>query len=375
VRGPAGQVNGCGRPEGMTDIAIIYHDDFKHYDLGADHPLRGPVCMDGELAFAPVLNHPAVQQKANLRFLTPLEATEADVLAVHTYEYLNFVKGLDETGGLITLDTPMLPGMYRLAKLFAGADMLGAKAVLDGEVSKSFVFGIMGHHVGADFGGGFGVLNDVAIAIDYIRRQYGLKRIMVVDYAANAGHGTESIYYHSPEVLCVDLHQDPLNLYPGKGFPEQVGRGAGAGYTVNVCLPPYSTDEHYLRAMQEIVVPIAYEYRPELVMGVGLNGAHFSVNLNQLMLTLTGLRETVRLLSWCADDLCAGKFVHIGGFSLDTQSLGLGFLATVAGALSLAVDLPEPFPFPEDFPDASEEVENSIQTMKDILKKYWRSLQ
>ena len=331
--------------------------------------------MDGEIAFAPVLNRPDLLPKANLQFLKPAEATEVDVLSVHTREYIDFVKGLDETGGLITLDTPMLPGMYRLAKLFAGADILGAKSVLDGHVSKSFVFGIMGHHVGADFGGGFAVLNDVAIAIDYIRRQYGLKKILVVDYSANAGHGTESIFYQNPEVLCVDLHQDPLNLYPGRGFPEQVGRGAGIGYTLNVCLPPYSTDQHYLRALQEIVVPIAHEYRPELVMGVGLNGAHFSVNLNQLMLTLEGLRETVHLISKCSDDLCAGKFVHIGGFSLDTQLLGLGFLATVAGALSWEVDLPEPYPFPEDFPDVAAEVENSIQSTKDILKKYWQSLQ
>jgi len=331
--------------------------------------------MNREIAFEPVTNSAALKKQANIRFLEPAAASEADVLAVHTKEYLDFIKGLNETGGLITLDTPMLKGMYPLAKLFAGADILGARSVLERVAGKSFVFGIMGHHVGADFGGGFGVINDVAIAIDYLRRYYGLKKIVVVDYAANTGHGTESIYYQTPEVLCIDLHQDPLNLYPGKGFPEQVGRGKGTGYTVNVCLPPYSTDAHYLSAIDEIVVPIVYEYHPEIVIGVGLNGCHFTVEINQLMLTLRGLSETVRILSRCADDLCGGKFVNIGGFSLDTQLLGLGFLATVAGALGLEVDLPEPYPFPADFPDATEDVEKSIQATKNILKKYWKSLQ
>ncbi len=359
----------------MTDIAIVYHEDFKQYDFGPGHPLRGSQCMDRELAFELVRKNEALKEQATISFAEPEEATEEDILSVHTKEYIDFVKGLSETGGPITLDTPVFKGMYPLAKLFAGADILGGKLVLDGVAQKSFVFGIMGHHVGADFGGGFGVINDVAIAVNYFRKHYGLKRTMVLDYAANAGHGTESIYYDTSEVLCVDIHQDPLNLYPGKGFSEQVGRGEGTGYTVNISLPPYSSDDHFLFAMNEIVVPITLEYQPDSIIAVGLNGCHFTVDINQLMLGLEGLREMVRILSTLSNELCDGRFVHIGGFSLDAKLLGPGFLATVAGALDVEVDLHEPYAIPGDIPDVNEDVEESLENTKIIQSKYWKSLQ
>ena len=358
----------------MTDISIVYHEDFKKYDFGPGHPLRGSQCMDPQIAFELVTKNQDLKEKTNINFVEPTQATDEDVLSVHTKEYIDFVKSLGETGGVVTLDTPVFKGMYPLAKLFAGADILGGKLVCEGVADKSFVFGIMGHHVGADFGGGFGVINDVAIAVNYLRKHYGLKRTMVVDYAANAGHGTESIYYGTSEVLCIDVHQDPLNLYPGKGFPEQVGRGEGAGYTVNISLPPYSSDDQFLLAMNEIVVPITLEYQPDLIVAVGLNGCHFTVEINQLMLSLEGLTETVRILSTLSDELCNGRFVHIGGFSLDTKLLGLGFLATVAGALDVEVDLPEPYEIPHDIPDVSEEAEESIENTKSIHSKYWKSL-
>ncbi len=359
----------------MKRIGIVYHEDFKKYDFGPGHPLRGEECMDRSSAFDLLENHELLKNLTDVRFYEPVGASEEEVLSVHTKEYVEFVTRLNEAGGIISMDTPAFKGMYSVAKLFTGAAILAEKLVIEGEVGKSFAFTMMGHHVGADFGGGFGAINDVAISIHHLRRHYGLNRILVVDYAANAGHGTERIFYDTSEVLCIDIHQDPLNLYPGKGFPEQVGRGEGKGYTVNVSLPPYSVDEHYIRALNEIVLPIAYEYRPEIVIAVGLNGCHFTVQINQLMLTLHGLKETVRALSTISNDTCRGRFVNIGGFSLDRKLSGPGFLATVAGALDIEIDLNEPYEMPETIPDVSEDVTEAIESVRDIQRKYWRCLQ
>ena len=328
--------------------------------------------MDGEIAFNLVKGNSELLKKAEIAFIEPTCATEEDILAVHTEEYVDFVRDLNEKGGAITLDTPLLKGMYDIARLFAGADILGGKLVWNKTYNKSFVFGTMGHHVGADFGGGFGIINDIAVMIHYLRSNYNLSRILVIDYAANTGHGTQKIFYETSEVLCIDIHQDPLGLYPGTGFSEQVGKGEGQGYTVNIPLPAFTSDQGFLFALKEIAAPIVKEYKPELMIVVGLNGSHFTVKINQLMLTLKGLKDTVQLLSKLSDQVCNGKFVHIGGFSVDNKLLPLGFLATVAGALDVEVDLPEPYKMPSNVPDVTDEVADVTKRVKKIHGKYWQ---
>lgn len=357
----------------MQKAAIIYHQNFKKYDFGPGHPLRGSCAMD-EAAFKLVKGNKKIQEKVELHFFEPGEAADQDILAVHTEEYIEFIRELNEKGGYITLDTPVRKGMYDVAGLFAGAGIMGGKLVLENEFAKSFVFTMMGHHAGADFGGGFCIINDIAVTIEYLRKYHGLKRIMTIDYAANAGHGTMGIFYDTPEVLCIDIHQDPLTLFPGWGFPEQVGIGVGKGYSINISLPPFSRDQHFLYALNEIVVPVVHEYKPELIIAVGLNGCHYTVAINQLMLTLKGLKETVRIMACLADQLCAERLVHIGGFSLDTMLLPLGFLATVAGALDVDVELSEPHRAPENIPDVTGEVEKAVNNVVKIQRKYWKNL-
>ena len=352
-------------------VAVVYHENFKRYNFGPGHPLRGEY-MDGDIAFNLVKNNRELLQNATIEFIEPTYAAEEDILAVHTDEYIDFIKKLNVKGGLITLDTPLLKGMYDVARLFAGADILGGKLVLDKVFNKSFVFGTMGHHVGSDFGGGFGIINDVAIMIQYLRTNYHLSRIALIDYSANTGHGTQQIFYDTSDVLCIDIHQDPLGLYPGTGFSEQVGKKEGQGYTVNIPVPAYTSDQDFLLGLKEIAAPIINEYNPQLIIGVGLNGSHFTVKINQLMLTIKGLKDTVQLLSKLSDNVCNGKFVHIGGFSVDTKLLPLGFLATVAGALDVGIEICEPYDMPENLPNVTQEVMASIARVKSIHKKYWK---
>ena len=354
-------------------IGIVYHEDFKKYDFGPGHPLRG-IYMNGELAFSLIRNNRILKNKTGIDFIKPSPASDQEVLSIHTKEYVGFLKRLNREGGSITPDTPVTVGMYDVARLFAGADIEAATLVMDKTVNKCFVFGMMGHHAGADFGGGFCLINDIAIMIEYVRREYGLKRVLVFDYAVNAGHGTISIFYDDPGVLCIDIHQDPLTIYPGTGFPEQVGRGNGQGYTVNISLPPYTLDRHILLALNEIVAPIANEYKPELIVLAGLNGGHFTLQINQFMQTLHGLWEINSFFSELSESLCDGKLIHIGGFSLDSKLLPLGFLATVSGVLDTQVELPEPFDMPSNIPDVGSEVKESIENVKKIHRRYWRYL-
>lgn len=352
-------------------VGFVYHSDFKKYDFGPLHPMKGKY-LDGDAAFAVVGSSEACRKKVEFKFYKPNPATYEEIVAVHTEEYIDFVKGLDETGGMLTVDTPVKKGMFEIARLFAGAAILGGRLVVDKEVDKSFVFNMMGHHVGVDFGGGFGILNDTAIMVEYLRRRYGLTRITIIDYAANTGHGTENIFYEEPEVLCIDIHQDPLGLYPGKGFPEQVGRRNGEGFTINIPLPPFTTDDEYLSVLQEIVVPVVEEYKPEVIVAVGLNGCHYTIDLNQFMLTLNGLEKIVNVLSKLSDRLCEGKFIHIGGFSLDDKLLPLGFLATVAGAINAELDIAEPYEMLNFMIKKEQSIEEAIAAVRNVQMRYWK---
>jgi len=351
-------------------VAIIYHKDFKKYDFGPGHPFRGS-CFDDDLGFSLVKNNFEINEKAEISFIEPTPVGDEEILAVHTEEYLEFIKCLNKEGGYLTPDTPVLQGMYDIAKLFAGADILAGRMVMDKTFDKSLVFGMIGHHAGADFGGGFGLINDIAIMIKVMQRDYNLKRIMTLDYSSNTGHGTSSIFYDTSEVLCIDIHQDPLTLYPGTGFSEQVGRGDGLGYTVNIPLPPLTQDESFVSVLKEIVAPITKEYKPELIVAVGLSNGHYSQQMNQFMLTLKSVKETVGACSQLSDELCSGRFVHIGGFSIEPELLPQSFLCTVVGTVNVAVECDEPHTIPEDIPDVTEDANAMIENSKDIHNKYW----
>ena len=189
-------------------IGIIYHEDFKKYDFGPGHPLRG-YYVDGDIAFSLIKGNEKLMEKAEIVFFEPSPAKDEEILKVHNREYIDFLQALNRKGGYITLDTPVYKGMYDVARLFAGADILGASMVMGKTLDKSFVFGMMGHHAGVDFGGGFCLINDIAIMIEYLRRSYDLRRILVFDYAVNAGHGTINIFYNTPK-SCVSIFTKTL---------------------------------------------------------------------------------------------------------------------------------------------------------------------
>lgn len=361
----------CDNEEFPLKTGIIYHEDFKKYDFGPLHPMKGKY-LDGDAAFALLGSSGVCREKVEVNFYKPVSATDEEIVAVHSEEYVDFVKSLNETGGMLTVDTPIKRGMFEVARLFAGAAILGGTLVVNKVVDKSFAFNLMGHHVGMDFGGGFGIINDTAIMVEYLRKRYGLTRVAIIDYAANTGHGTESIYYEDPEVLCIDIHQDPLGLYPATGFPEQVGRGNGQGFTINVPLPPFITDDEYLCVLHEVVVPVVEEYMPEVIVAVGLNGCHYTVGVNQFMLTLNGLKKIVSVFSKLSDRHCQGRFIHIGGFSLDDKLLPLGFLATVAGAIDAELNIAEPYELPDNIPEKEQSVGEAVTAVRDVQKKYWK---
>lgn len=119
--------------------AIIYHDDFRRYDFGPNHPFRG----DRYDHLPEVFEHEAIAgKKSDITIIKPKSAEDEYIRAVHGEDYLNFIEGIDKKGGMITLDTPIPPGLYKIAKLFAGANILAGRVIAEEIFKRVIVLGL-----------------------------------------------------------------------------------------------------------------------------------------------------------------------------------------------------------------------------------------
>ncbi len=250
-------------------------------------------------------------------------ATENELTVYHTRNYIGGVRAHVEGGpvkgdwGEIESDTPLSRGSFDAALYAAGGAMNAVRSVMNGEVRNAYaLLRPPGHHAVSNRAMGFCIFNNVAVAAHYARNVYGLERIMIVDWDVHHGNGTQDAFYSDPGVLFVSLHQH--NWYPKlSGELEQVGTGAGAGYTVNIPLPAGTGDRGYGAAFEQLVVPIGLQYQPQLVLISAGQDANWLDPLAQMMVTMAGFRKMSELMLGLAEEVCEGRLVMLqeGGYS------------------------------------------------------------
>jgi len=151
----------------------------------------------------------------------------------------------------------------------AGGAIKAARVVLEKQVDRAFALvRPPGHHAMRVVHGsrGFCNINIEAVMIEHMRDNFGVRRIAVVDTDCHHGDGTQDIYWHDPDVLFISLHQDGRTLYPGSGFPDEMGGPSAFGTTLNVPLPPKTSDEGYLYVIDNFVVPVLQDFKPEIII-------------------------------------------------------------------------------------------------------------
>lgn len=282
-----------------------------------------------------------------LHAIAPEPVTDAQLLTVHTPEYVDWLAemALSSNGTTIGGDTYVLPESPFVARLAAGAALGAVDAVLGGSANNALVaMRPPGHHALPDRPMGFCLLANVALAARHAQTQYGVERVMIVDYDVHHGNGTQAIFYDDPGVLFVSTHRLPF--YPGTGRKDETGAGAGLGTTLNIPLRPGHGDPSFAAIYDDVVWPAARRFAPQLILVSAGFDAHWQDPLGGLTLTLDGYAALHRALVGMADELCGGRIVFVleGGYSLPVLAEGV---LDVARALLGEAAYPDPLVMPD----------------------------
>jgi acetoin utilization deacetylase AcuC-like enzyme len=302
-------------------MEFFYHPAFLHHDTGY-HP-ESPSRLRAILAS---LQQLGVSETALVR---PEPVDPALLAEVHHADYIAMVEQLADGGGRYwDLDTYISPGSYRAAVLGAGAAVGAAESAMSGRPAFALVRP-PGHHALYDSALGFCIFNNVAVAAQHCIRS-GLERVLIVDWDVHHGNGTQDYFYGRSDVLFFSSHQYPF--YPGTGSLREIGEGEGKGYTVNVPLPAGVGDEGYIRVFEEILVPLAVRYRPQIILVSAGYDAHAADPIGDMGVTVAGfysLAEIVRRLSLEIEE-CSGRISLVLEGGYNTEALAASVVGTAA---------------------------------------------
>ncbi|HZD11257.1 MAG TPA: histone deacetylase [Candidatus Binatia bacterium] len=267
----------------------------------------------------------------DLRQLDAVPADAGPLARVHTRGLLEEIRQACLQGAArLDADTYLTRESYELARLAAGACCVATDAICSGSARNGLaIVRPPGHHAQRDRVGGFCLVNNVAVAVRHAQAVHGVRRPLIVDFDVHHGNGTQDIFYEDGAVLFVSLHLYHPFFYPGTGAAQEIGAGAGRGFTVNVPFPPDVGDEGYARAFDELIIPRAREFAPDLILVSAGFDAHWQDPLGRASLSLLGYASLCRKLVSLADSLCNGRvlFVLEGGYRLEALHYGLLNLA------------------------------------------------
>jgi acetoin utilization deacetylase AcuC-like enzyme len=222
-----------------------------------------------------------------------------------------------------------------VAALAAGGILAACDAVIAGQVRRAFcAVRPPGHHAEADRAMGFCLFNNVAIGAEYVVRRHGLARVAIVDFDVHHGNGTQHIFESRSDVLYISLHERPASLpFPGSGEADEVGRGPGKGYTLNVLLDRGSGESDYLAALDNAVIPALDRYGPEfLLISAGFD-ALMDDTISHISLDPDSYGSITRRLVRTAEQYCGGRLVSVLEGGYDLPNLGSAVVAHIRALL------------------------------------------
>ena len=295
----------------MKRTALVADRRYLDHYAGRVHPER-PERVAAMIEMAEHLKRP------DLKLYAPRQAARVELALCHGEDY---IVAVEHTATLersnFDPDTHTSRATWQTATLAAGGVLTAVEAVLAAEADNAFaIVRPPGHHALANRAMGFCFFNNVAIAAAALIANHGLQRVLILDWDVHHGNGTQELFYGSPQVLYMSLHQYPF--YPGSGLFDEIGACAGAGYTVNVPLPASFGDDEYLRVFDDLLMPIARQFNPEFVLISSGFDCHYRDPLGGMRVTERGFLAMARRMKRLAAECCNGRMVAAleGGYDL-----------------------------------------------------------
>ncbi|GHD03003.1 acetoin utilization protein AcuC [Zhihengliuella salsuginis] len=320
------------------------------YRFGETHPMD-PRRLDLTVRLAEALD---VLGREQITVVEPHVATDEQLRTVHDADYIEAVKAVsadpstpDPERGLGTEDNPAYAGMHTASARLAGGSVLAAEAVLDGSALHAVNFAGGMHHAGRGRAGGFCIYNDAAIAIRRLL-DGGVRRVLYIDVDAHHGDGVQQIFWDDDRVLTVSLHESGISLFPGTGFPNEIGAAEAEGRAVNVALPMGTGDSGWLRAFHAVVPQLAAAFEPEVIVSQHGCDGHGQDDLTNLMLSVDGQRQNMLDIAELAARHTEGRWVSLGGGGYNITHVvpraWTHLLAIASGQpVPLRTEIPEPW--------------------------------
>lgn len=299
-----------------SKTGFVYHPDYLKHNTGEQHPENS-----GRLVH--LLEHlRETETLQELEHIKPYNSSPKWIKLVHSP---NYIKSIEEAckNGVVMLDadTIISRDSYDVALLAVGGVLAGVDAVIKNKVENAFcAVRPPGHHAEYERAMGFCIFNNIAVASRYIQKKHNLKKVLIVDWDAHHGNGTQNAFYQDSSVYYFSVHQSPH--YPGTGKEDETGENEGEGFTLNMPMAAGSGDVEYQEAFENILYPAAKQFSPDFVLiSAGFDG-HKDDPLSNLNLTAEGYQNLTRIIMDLSKECCQGKLVSIleGGYNIKAFS-------------------------------------------------------
>jgi acetoin utilization deacetylase AcuC-like enzyme len=338
----------------MLRTGIVLDTRYQEHNPGRNHPER-------PARIATLLKHLEGYQRSNLKRFDPRPATPEEVALIHDTVHVDRVAATAEKSYFaFDADTPVSAQSYATALLATGGLLTLLEAVMTHDIDNGFALvRPPGHHAERNRAMGFCLFNSAAIGAQYLRERFALKRILVMDWDVHHGNGTQHSFYDDRGVLYISTHQYPY--YPGTGAAEDVGRGQGEGYTVNLPLAPGWGDTEYQELFQGIIDPLCRQFDPEFVLISAGFDAHVRDPLGGMEVTEEGFGCMARVLLRIARDHAQGRCAAVleGGYDLEGLQRSVIRVLDEMGGDALTALLPSITP------------RGLLPRVKAVQKHYW----
>lgn len=316
----------------MKPVAV-HSPDLLGYSFGDDHPM-GP--RRGELAWWLAGK---LDLDAGVRLVDAPPAHDRWLRLVHTEDYLAaLADGLPHPHrGIGSDDNPLVPGLAAVAARIVSATVEAARQVWTGETRRAVNLSGGLHHALPGATAGFCIYNDAAIAIRWLLDN-GARRVAYIDLDAHHGDGVERVFWDDPRVLTISMHESGLHLFPGTGFPHEVGGEAARGRAVNLSFWPRTTDTAWLHSFAAIVPPLVEAFGPDIIISQHGADPHRADPLADLSLSVDAMALAPHLVIDLADRFAGGRWIGVGGGGYNRDALGRTWATLLAAAQGVRLD-------------------------------------